>query len=274
MHGLSGKNKIEKNAQEKIIQSESLTSPIPGRDIYLTLDIQLQKTARQLMRQRRGAIVLINVQNGEILAAVSAPSFDPNVFAKGITAEQYQKLAGSADKPLFNRMTKGGYPPGSTIKPFIALAALEMGIVASAEQKYCPGYYQLPNHKRKFRDWKEHGNVDIAEAIAQSCDVYFYNISHDLGIDSIHDNLKHFGFGKTTGIDIPGEISGVLPSKAWKQKNKGLPWYRGETIITGIGQGFLTATPLQLAVATAALANRGILYKPRLLRAVKEHSGH
>jgi penicillin-binding protein 2 len=214
----------------------------------------------------------VDVRNGEVLVAASAPVFDPNLFVNGISHKNYQKLITSKDKPLFNRVVKGVYPPGSTIKPFIAIAALEEKEISISKKKFCRGYYQLPNHKHKFRDWKRlgHGFLDVKGAIAESCDVYFYSISHKLGIKNIHKYLDYFGFGKKTGIDIPGELSGVLPSKLWKKNNKNLPWYLGETIITGIGQGFLTTTPLQLAVGTAAISNNGIVFKPSLVKEIRD----
>lgn len=269
LHGSVGFSKIEKNSQGKSLSEQILKNSVNGNNLYLTIDIRLQKIAQKLLKGKKGAIVMVDVRNGEILAAASAPNFDSNLFVNGISKKNYLRLQ-SKDKPLFNRIVKGVYPPGSTIKPFIAIAALEEKKIKIKNKILCKGYYQLPNHKHKFRDWKRvgHGHINVKDAIAQSCDVYFYNVSHKLGIKSIHQYLDYFGFGRKTGVDILGELSGTLPSKQWKKDNKDLPWYRGETIITGIGQGFLTATPLQLAISTAALSNNGTLYQPKFLKKI------
>ena len=269
LHGKVGFSKVEKNSQAKTLSEQILQNAIHGDDLYLTIDIRLQKIAQKLLKGKKGAIVMVDVRNGEILVATSAPTFDPNLFVNGISRKNYRRLQ-SKNKPLFNRIVKGVYPPGSTIKPFIAIAALEEKQIKIKNKILCQGYYQLPNHKHKFRDWKRigHGHLNVKDAIAQSCDVYFYSVSHKLGIETIHKYLDYFGFGKKTGVDIPGELSGISPSTQWKKDNKDLPWYAGETVITGIGQGFLTATPLQLAISTAAISNNGTLYQPKFLKKI------
>ncbi len=272
LHGKVGKSVIERNVEGRMLNEETITQPIPGDDLYLTIDIKLQKIAEKTLKNKRGSIILINVKNGEVLAAASAPNYDPNFFVDGISEKDYKNLNNSKSKPLFDRAIKGQYPPGSTIKPLIALAGLELSVINEKSRKYCPGWYSLPNHSHKYRDWKRsgHGHQTVEDAIAESCDVFFYELAYELGIDTISNYLKQFNLGKTTNIDIPGELPGILPSKKWKREKKGLPWYIGETVIAGIGQGFITATPLQLAVFTAAIANKGILVTPKLLRATKK----
>ena len=201
------------------------------------------------------------------MSLVSTPTFNPNWFVNGISFDQYNELYNDENLPLFDRSIKGLYPPGSTIKPMVALAGLELGNITIKDQVFCPGFYKLADYSRKFNDWKRygHGHVDVVEGIAQSCDVFFYDLAYKLGIDQIHDSLDLFQFGKNTNIDLPGELGGVLPSREWKKINKDEPWYRGETLITGIGQGFMTASPLQLALATAAIANKGQLLTPQVM---------
>jgi penicillin-binding protein 2 len=198
----------------------------------------------------------------------SLPTYDPNPFVNGIEYADYTALREDDREPLFNRALRGQYPPGSTIKPFIGLAGLELGITGHKSSTYCPGFYTLPGSSRKYRDWKRtgHGTVNLDDAIAQSCDVYFYDLALSMGIDRIHDFMQRFGFGKQTGIEIQGELAGLMPSPGWKRARRGEPWFPGETIITGIGQGFFLATPLQLATATAALANRGMRIKPNIIQ--------
>jgi penicillin-binding protein 2 len=213
-----------------------------------------------------GAVVAIEVKTGDVLVFISRPGFDPNPFVYGISRKAYKALQQSVDQPLFNRALRGQYPPGSTIKPFMGLAGLEYNVTDFRHKLFCPGYYQLPKLTHKYRDWKKwgHGSVDLEKAIIQSCDVYFYDLARTLGIDRIHEFLQKFGFGEKTGIDLVGEKAGLLPSKAWKRRNKEQPWYPGETLITGIGQGFTQVTSLQLARATATLANRGKVVTPHL----------
>ena len=267
LHGKSGRNQIERNVSGRIVDTNIIEAAQPGKNLYLSIDIDLQMMAESLLEGKRGSIVVVDVNNGEVLTLVSAPNYDPNLFVNGISQDNYNKLQESLDIPLLNRAIQGLYPPGSTIKPMIALTGLEQDIITRESKTFCPGYFKLPNVSRKFNDWKRsgHGWVDVEESISQSCDVFFYSLSDKTGIDKIHDNLKHFNFGSKTGIDIPGELPGVLPSRAWKKINKNEPWYRGETLISGIGQGFITTSPLQLAVATAALASKGQLIRPKIL---------
>ncbi len=270
LHGQTGYSEIETNAQGRAIKTISSSDPEPGANIYLTLDIDLQKTAYDALQGYKGAVVAIEIKTGDVLVFISRPGFDPNPFVYGISQKAYNALQLSEDRPLFNRALRGQYPPGSTIKPFIGLAGLEYNITEFQHKLYCPGFYQLPKFKHKYRDWKKwgHGLVDLNDAITQSCDVYFYDLARTLGIDRIHTFLQKFGFGEKTGIDLEGEKSGLLPSRAWKSKAKNLPWYPGETLITGIGQGFTQVTPLQLARATATLANQGKVVMPHLAASI------
>ena len=267
LHGTSGIERVESNAQGRVVRVLERTEPIPGQDLHLSLDLELQQTAIQAMAGYTGAVVALDVQSGEVLALVSKPGFDPNLFVNGIGRAEYQALLSSPYRPLFNRFLAGGYEPGSTIKPFIALAGLEANRITPETRVFSNGEFQLPNHSRKYRDWREggHGWVTLNESLAESVNVYFYQLAVDLGIDLISRELALFGFGQTTGIDLPGESSGVLPSRSWKRRVLNEPWYPGETVITGIGQGFTVVTPLQLAYATAALAGRGTTAPPRLL---------
>ncbi len=266
LHGQTGYSEIETNAQGRTVKTLASDEPVPGASIYLTLDIDLQKTAYEALQEKKGAVVAIDVKTGEVLVFISRPGFDPNPFVYGISSKAYNALQQSPDQPLFNRALRGQYPPGSTIKPFIGLAGLEYNVTNFHHKLFCPGFYQLPKLKHKYRDWKKwgHGLVDLNDAITQSCDVYFYDLARTLGIDRIHAFLQQFGFGEKTGIDLVGEKAGLSPSRAWKRKNRNQPWYPGETLITGIGQGFTQVTALQLARATATLANQGKVVMPYL----------
>ncbi len=266
LHGSPGYQQVESNAAGRTLRVLERTPPRPGNDLYLHLDAPLQALAEQSLEGLRGAIVAIDPNTGGILALVSAPSYDPNLFVNGIEASRYRTLRDSPARPLFNRALDGQYPPGSTLKPFVALAALEGRLEQAGKKIFCPGWYQLSKEGRKYRDWKKsgHGHVSMTDALAQSCDVYFYEIARALGIQRMHDFLVPFGFGQKTGIDLPGEAAGLMPSPRWKRKARGKPWYPGETLITGIGQGFVLATPLQLALATASLAKMGERVVPRV----------
>ena len=275
LHGNSGKKQIERNVSGRVVDSKILIPAEAGDDLYLSIDLDLQLKAEELLSGKRGALALVDVNNGAIIAIVSAPTFDPNWFVGGISFKQYQELQGNPDLPLFDRSIKGLYPPGSTIKPMVALGGLEQKNSTISSTVFCPGYYKISNYSRKFHDWKRtgHGHVDVKGAIAQSCDVYFYDLAYKMGIDKLHDNLAYFQFGQKTGIDLPGEFAGILPSREWKKVNRDEPWYRGETLNTGIGQGFMTASPLQLALATAAIANKGQLLVPQLLMHAQNSAG-
>jgi len=267
LHGHVGHQQVEVNAQGRIIRVLERTPPEPGQNIYLTLDLSLQSAASKIMQGRRGSIVAIDPNNGDILALVSSPAYDPNPFVNGIDSKSYKALLSARDTPLINRALNGRYPPGSTIKPFLGIAALTTGVREASDTTWCKGWYSLKGHSHRYRDWKKtgHGHVDLNYAIMQSCDVYFYTLAHDLGITRLNKALTNFGFGTKTGIDIGGESTALAPSIEWKRRVLNLPWYPGETLITGIGQGYVLATPLQLAVATAALANHGKRIYPRLV---------
>lgn len=267
LHGSVGHQQVEVNAQGRIIRVLERTPPEPGQNIHLTLDHSLQTAASNIMLGKRGAIVAIDPENGDILALVSSPAYDPNPFVNGIDSKSYNALLNAKDTPLINRALNGKYPPGSTVKPFLAIAALESGLRDTEQTTWCKGWYSLRGHSHQYRDWKKggHGQVDLNYAIMQSCDVYFYSLAHDLGITKLNKALTKFGFGQETGIDIGGESSALVPSVDWKRSALNQPWYPGETLIAGIGQGYLLATPLQLATATAALANHGKRVYPRLV---------
>ncbi len=270
LHGKTGHEQIETNAQGRSIHALKKTAPSPGVDLHLTLDIELQKIADEMLGEQNGAVVAIEIPTGNLLVFISKPGFDPNPFVYGISHKNYQALQNSPDRPLFNRALRGQYPPGSVIKPFIALAGLEYGITDGNDKIFCPGYYQLPNIDHIYRDWKKygHGLINMKGAIAQSCDVYFYDLALGLGIDRIYQFLSQFGFGKKTGIDINGEKSGLLPSSQWKSRTRNQVWFPGETLITGIGQGFTQVIPLQLAKAVALVATRGKSIQPHLVESV------
>ncbi len=248
--------------------------PRAGLELRLTIDIELQRVAEEAMAGRRGAVVALDPWSGDVLVFASLPSFDPNGFARGISRSDYVALTDNPDQPLFNRVLRGTYPPGSTIKPLMALAGLEYEVVKPADAIYCSGHFSLPNSRHRFRDWKRegHGTVNMEGAVMQSCDVYFYRLANSLGIERIHDAMTRIGFGVPTGIDIGGERAGIMPSPAWKQaafaRREQQVWFPGETVIVGIGQGYWTATILQLAKATALLATRGQYFRPRLVRAL------
>lgn len=269
--GKVGIEKVETNAHGRALRVIERIAPKAGKNLYLNLDARLQATAEAGLKDRRGAVVALDPKTGEILVFASMPVYDPNPFVNGIDIEAYQVLLEDADKPLINRVVNGQYAPGSTIKPFLALAALESEGFDPSEPVMCNGSFKLPGAGRRFRDWKKHGHgeVGLHSAVVQSCDVYFYKLAVGLGIDYIKDFLAKFGFGARTDIDLAGESQGLLPSREWRRA-RGEVWYTGDTVITGIGQGPLLATPLQLGSAVSALANRGTRPKPRLLRAVED----
>jgi penicillin-binding protein 2 len=282
LHGDSGFRHIVTNARGRHVQAESLerqesipedATPTPGHNLYLSIDLELQQLATELLTDRRGAVVAIDPWTGEVLTLVSAPTFNPNLFAVGMSSAQFGAFQSDLDRPLFNRAVRGTYPPGSTIKPMLAIAALETGATNLEHKSVCRGFFILPNTTHRYRDWKPqgHGEVDIHDAIEQSCDVYFYEISNEIGIDRMHDYLDRFGLGSPTGIDVSGERPGLVPNREWKRKSfrtrSDQRWFQGETVIASIGQGYMLATPLQLASATAALATRGVRYQPRIVAA-------
>ena len=264
LHGHPGVQQVETNANGRVIRKLETTPPVPGKDIQLTLDIRLQKHIESILQGHNAAAIVSNPNTGEILAYVSTPVYDPNLFVDGISSNQYQALLNDPNRPLINRVVNGQYPPGSTVKPFVALGAIEQSIISPDKQIFDPGYMEFKGHR--YRDWKRegHGLVDMHDAVVQSCDTYFYELSLDMGINMIHDQLYPFGFGHTTGIDLPQESIGILPSKAWKRAARGENWYTGETVIAVIGQGYFLATPIQLSKAIATLANYGEIIHPHL----------
>jgi penicillin-binding protein 2 len=272
LHGQVGRQKVEVNAQGRVIRVIDKVPPVAGNDLVLNLDLELQRIAEEAMGDLAGSVIAIEPHTGAVVVFVSQPGFDPNLFVHGISHKEYDVLQHGVYKPLFNRALFGQYPPGSTFKPFFGLAGIEKNKIGVKESIYCRGYYLLPGDdtERKYRDWKKqgHGTVDLSKAIEQSCDVYFYELAYRMGIDNMHDFLAQFGFGEKTGIDLIGERSGLLPSTEWKERTQGKVWYPGETLIAGIGQGYMLTTPVQLAVATAALASRGEKIVPRLLKEV------
>jgi penicillin-binding protein 2 len=272
LHGEVGLEQIETNAQGRTLRVLDRTPPVPGLNLYLSLDIEMQRIAEQAFGDNNGALAAIDPTDGSVLALVSMPTFDPNLFVGGISSKTYRALQDSPDQPMFNRALRGRYPPGSTIKPFIGLAGLEYGLIDPNVSTYCQGWYMLDGDERKYRDWKKtgHGHVDLTQAIVESCDVYFYDLALTLGIDRISQFLEPFGFNDLTGIDTSGELTGLVPSRQWKRQAKRQPWYPGETLITGIGQGFFLATPLHLAAATATLGRYGNQLRPRLVAATED----
>ncbi len=272
LHGQVGRQKVEVNAQGRVLRVIDKVAAVAGNDLVLNLDIELQRIAEEGLGEFAGAVIAIEPHTGAVLAFVSKPGFNPNLFVHGISHKNYDALQYDSYKPLFNRAIFGQYPPGSTFKPFIGLAGIEQRRIGTRESINCKGYYLLPDDatERKYRDWKKwgHGTVDLTKAIEQSCDVYFYELAYRMGIKGMHDFLAQFGFGEETGIDLLGERKGLLPSAEWKKRKHGKVWYPGETIIAGIGQGYMLATPVQLAVATATLAGRGEKIVPRLLKEV------
>ena len=275
LHGTVGYETVEKNARGQIMKVLDRTDPVPGKDIVLNLDINLQKKVIEALGDFRGAVVAIDPQDGGILAMVSKPAFDPNLFVNGISQSEYSKLNDPVQTPLFNR-SLAKYSPGSTIKPFLGVAALDSGMRTRDYTVVDPGYFKLPNESHIFHDWtwwankSGHEIVNLQKAIYQSCDIYFYDLAIDMGIDKMHEYLFRFGFGRNTSADIPSASTGTLPSREWKRRMMGESWYPGDTINSSIGQGYTQVTPLQLATATMLLANKGKWYSPSLLRNLKE----
>jgi penicillin-binding protein 2 len=267
LHGTVGYEEVETNARGRVLRVLKRTDPLPGKDITLHLDSRLQAVAEEALGHRRGAVIAIEPETGGVLAFVSQPGFDPNLFVTGISHADYGALRDSLDQPLFNRVLRGLYPPGSTIKQIVALAGLDSGVTTRESRVYDPGFYQLPNHSHKYRNWNRSGDgwVSMAYAIARSNDTYFYDLANKLGIDRLHDYMTRFGLGTRVSHDMYEESAGLMPSRDWKREARRQPWYPGETLITGIGQGYMLTTPLQLAQSVALMANRGVWRRPRLL---------
>jgi penicillin-binding protein 2 len=285
LHGHAGFQQLLVNAQGRSVERiGNVTAQlerheaVAGNDLFLTIDQRVQQAAEEALRGQRASAVAIDPANGDIVAFVSTPAFDPNLFARGLSRKDYLALTEDPDRPMYDRALRGVYPPGSTVKPLMALAGLEYNIVTPQTTRLCYGLYRMPGVSRPWRDWKPggHGPVDMRKALATSCDVYFYDLANVMGIDRMHDFLARFGLGAPTGIDIPGERSGILPSTEWKRqtfkRKEAQTWFPGETISVGIGQGYMAATPLQLAHFAATIAARGQRYKPRLVRAVRDVS--
>jgi penicillin-binding protein 2 len=271
LHGATGSEQVEIDAGGRAIRSLGRSEPQSGNNLVVTLDLKLQRIAEDAFQDFRGALVAIDPKNGEVLALVSKPGFDPNLFVDGIDPVNWDALNNSPDKPLNNRALRGQYPPGSTIKPFMALAALESKKRSPEYSITDPGYYTLAGVAHRYRDWKKegHGSVNMHKSIVISCDTYYYGLAVDMGIDTIHDFLSRMGFGAKTGIDIEGELQGLAPSADWKWQRFRQKWFAGDTVSVGIGQGYLLATPVQLAAAVATLANGGTPVHPHLLKAVQ-----
>lgn len=267
LHGEVGFQQAETDATGKIIRIVDDTPPTPGHNLYLTIDSRLQLAAKQILGSQRGAIVAINPQNGEVLAFISNPSYDPNLFVTGISKKDYQQLSTAPNQPLYNRALHGRYPPGSTVKPLMALEGLTSGVVTPEFTIFDPGWFKLKNSDHPFHDAVRtgHGSVNLARAIQVSCDTYFYTLAAKLGIDRIDTILKAFGYGQLTGIDLDNEVSGLVPSPEWKTRTQHKSWYAGDTLITGIGQGFMLVTPLQMANVAVTLAMRGKRLQPHVL---------
>ena len=271
LHGVTGVEQVEVDSGGRAVRMLSRTPPVSGNTLVLSIDAKLQEVAVQAFGNYRGALVAIDPNNGEVLAFVSKPGYDPSLFVDGIDAQSWDELNNSPDTPLNNRALRGQYPPGSTVKPFMALAGLHYKVRAPGHAISDPGYFTLPGSSHQYRDWKKggHGSVDMFRSIVISCDTYYYGLGTELGVDRIFEYLSRFGFGKKTGLDLAGETSGLLPSQEWKMKRYQQKWYAGDTVSVSIGQGYNLMTPMQLTHATATLANNGISYRPHLVREVR-----
>jgi penicillin-binding protein 2 len=275
LHGSTGFEQVEVDAGGRAVRTLSRTPPTSGDNLVLSLDLKLQEIAWQAFGERRGALVAIEPNTGAVLAFVSKPGFDPNLFVDGIDSQSWDALNKSIDRPMTNRALQGQYPPGSTFKPFMALAGLALGKRTPQYTISDPGFYTLPGLSHHYRDWKKggHGAVDLHRSLVISCDTYYYGLATDLGVDAIHKYIGQFGLGKKTGIDLPGEMPGILPSSEWKMRRFRQKWFAGDTVSVGIGQGYNIATPLQLAHATAVLAANGKVYRPQMVSHIQEARG-
>lgn len=276
LHGMPGNESVEADAFGNVLRHLGRKDPIRGNDLYLSLDYGLQMVASEQLADRRGAIVAIDPRTGEILALVSSPSFNPNLFVTGISSKDYSELRDSLDQPLYNRAVQGAYPPGSTIKPMFGLGGIHYGLVDWSTAISDPGYFTLPGDSHRFRDHKKtgHGSVNLHKAQVVSCDTYFYVLSYRMGIEKMNTWMRQFGFGEKTGVDLPSESTGLYPNPEWKLRTRKSNWLKGETISVSIGQGAFTATPLQLAMATAITANQGSHVTPHVLRESKGSKVH
>jgi len=271
LFGTPGGQNVEINARGQALRTLDKKSPVPGKDLTLFIDRKLQQLTADQLKDKRGAVVAIEVKTGGIVAAVSTPAYDPNLFVTGISSKDYGVLRDDWQLPLFNRILQGQYPPGSTVKPMIALAGLDYGVVTPSYTISDPGWFRLPNDDRFYRDWKKEGHgssVNIQQAITESCDTYFYRLGYQLGVDRLDTMLGAFGLGSRTGVDQTGERPGVLPSKEWKKKKTKLPWFPGDTLNISIGQGDMLVTPVQLANAVSIIARRGERIVPRFVKSI------
>lgn len=270
LHGEVGSQEVEVNNQGRIIRTLNFIPPKPGKDIVLNLDIQMQQVAQQALGENRGAVVVMDARDGGIMTLYSNPGYDPNLFVHGISRKNYSGLLNSADKPLINRATQGQYPPASTVKPHLALLGLEENVIKLQTTIFDRGVFQLRNVSHKWRDWKPygHGHVNVTSSIEQSCDTFFYDLAYRMGIDRISGYMTQFGFGEYSGLDLYEESSAIMPSRGWKRARMNEPWYMGDTIVVGIGQGPWTATPVQLASSVTALVNHGSRLVPQIFRGV------
>ncbi len=267
LHGKVGYQMVETDVSGRTLRIINKVNSHSGAKLYLSIDARLQEAAYNALKDKRGAVVVINSRNGEVLTMVSSPSFDPNIFVSGVSKADYKVLSNALQRPLFNRAVRGVYPPASTIKPFVGLAGLDKGFITTTTEIYDPGKYKLPTSSHVYRDWKKtgHGVINFKRAITVSCDTFFYQLGNKMGISNIEDMLVKFGLGQLTHVDLHEEANGVIPSARWKRQTKGVSWYPGDTLISAIGQGFMLATPLQMANATASLSQHGQRFRPHLL---------
>ncbi|MCI7479811.1 MAG: penicillin-binding protein 2 [[Pasteurella] aerogenes] len=271
LHGTVGFEEVEVNNRGKVIRKLREQPAVAGKSIHLTIDLELQRYILNLLGNRKGAVVVLDPKDSSVLAMVSTPTYDNNLFVGGISSADYKRLLEDVNRPLYSRATQGAYPPASTIKPFMSVAALQENVVTPSTTVFDPGYWILPGSTKRFRDWKRsgHGHTDLNKAIAESSDTYFYQVAYNMGIDRVSSWMNHFGFGMPTGIDILEEASGIMPTRDWKQKKYKRPWVQGDTISVGIGQGYWIATPLQVAKALAVLVNNGKVNTPHLMKYIE-----
>ncbi|MGV3346342.1 peptidoglycan DD-transpeptidase MrdA [Enterobacteriaceae bacterium LUAb1] len=273
LHGKTGYEEVEVNNRGRVIRQLHEQSPQAGRDIWLTIDLHLQQYIETLLTGSRAAVVVTDPRNGDILAMVSTPSYDPNLFVDGISSTDYKRLLNDEDRPLINRATQGVYPPASTVKPYVAVSALSAGVITRNTSLFDPGWWQLPGSEKRYRDWKKwgHGRLNVTKALEESADTYFYQVAYDMGIDRLSSWMNKFGYGHFTGIDLSEERAGNMPTREWKMRRFKKPWYQGDTIPVGIGQGYWTATPMQMNKALMSLINDGIVQVPHLMLMTKEN---
>jgi len=271
LHGKTGYEEVEVNNRGRVIRQLHEEPPLAGKDIYLTIDLSLQSYIEKLLEGSRAAVVVTNPKDGSILALVSNPSYDPNLFVEGITNKNYTSLLNDPDKPLINRATQGLYPPASTVKPYISVSALTSSVITRNSSLFDPGWWQLPGSEKRFRDWKHwgHGHLNVTKALEESADTFFYQVAYDMGIDRLSEWMSKFGYGQYSGIDLSEERNGIMPNREWKLKRFKKPWYQGDTIPVGIGQGYWTATPIQMIKALTTLINDGAVKTPHLLLSTK-----